>query len=192
MEISESDITRLLHDLELGHNQGLDALLPLVHDRIKALASRQLSQYPRSSTLSPTVLVNEAYLKIRDASSTRWENREHFFAVVAVVLRRMIIDYARASQAKKRGGDSRAVSEAELADSGIERFTQDRSETLLTLDAALDRLAEIDPRASRIVELKFFGGFTAREIAEAMSTSEMTVKRDWRFARAWLKRAMDA
>jgi len=187
MRPSEADITRLLHELKNQNDGQLDAVLPLVYDRIRALAHRQLQKLPRSPTLSATVLANEAYLKLHDAEQQQWQDREHFFAVMAVMLRRLVVDHARAVSAKKRGGRERPSSLAELEALGVEPISEPRSESLLRLDAALERLFEIDERASQVVEMKFFGGFTSLEIADVLKVSEVTVKRDWRFARAWLK-----
>mgnify|MGYP001136853913 CR=1 FL=1 len=191
MRPTDADITRLLHELKDQNDGQLDAVLPLVYDRIRALAQRQLQRLPRSPTLSATVLANEAYLKLQESEQQQWQDREHFFAVMAVMLRRLVIDHARAVSAQKRGGRERPTSLAELEGLGIEPISEPRSESLLRLDAALDRLADIDERAGQVVEMKFFGGFTSLEIADVLKVSEVTVKRDWRFARAWLQQAMD-
>jgi RNA polymerase sigma factor (TIGR02999 family) len=190
MRPSDADITRLLHELKDQNDGQLDAVLPLVYDRIRALAQRQLQRLPRSPTLSATVLANEAYLKLHDGEQQHWQDREHFFAVMAVMLRRLVIDHARSVSAQKRGGRERPASLAELEGLGIEPISEPRSESLLRLDAALNRLADIDERAGQVVEMKFFGGFTSLEIADVLKVSEVTVKRDWRFARAWLQQAM--
>jgi len=190
MRPSEADITRLLHGLKAQNEGKLDAVLPLVYDRIRALAQRQLQRLPPTPTLSATVLANEAFLKLQEGEQQHWQDREHFFAVMAVMLRRLVIDYARSMSAKKRGGRGRPESLAELEDLGIEPISEPRSASLLRLDAALDRLAEIDERAGQVVEMKFFGGFTSLEIADVLKVSEVTVKRDWRFARAWLQQTM--
>jgi len=191
MRPTDADITRLLHELKDQNDGQLDAVLPLVYDRIRALAQRQLQRLPRSPTLSATVLANEAYLKLQESEQQQWQDREHFFAVMAVMLRRLVIDHARAVSAQKRGGRERPTSLAELEGLGIEPISEPRSESLLRLDAALDRLADIDERAGQVVEMKFFGGFTSLEIADVLKVSEVTVKRDWRFARAWLQQAME-
>jgi len=192
MRPTEKDITRLLHELKDQNNGNIDPVLPLVYDRIRSLAHRQLQKMPISPTLSATVLANEAYLKLQDSGRQHWKDREHFFAVMAVLLRRLVVDHARSMSAQKRGGRGRPSSLAELEGLGIEPISEPRSESLLRLDAALDRLSNLDERAGQVVEMKFFGGFTSLEIADVLKVSEVTVKRDWQFARAWLKQAIQS
>lgn len=189
MKIDERDITRLLNGAG-GEEGGLDALMPLVHERIKMLAHSQLRQQAPQPTLSATMLVNEAYMRIAQSEQDQWRDRQHFFAVATTVIRRIIIDYARRSHADKRGGDQRPLSIDLVGELPAVEMLQDKSEQLIEMDEALTRLADVDQRASRVVEYHVFGGYTFDETAEMLCISAMTAKRDWRFARAWLKREM--
>lgn len=183
------DITRLLNSpgREAG---GLDALMPLVHERIKMLAHSQLRQQAPQPTLSATMLVNEAYIRLSQREQSRWEDRRHFFAVATTVMRRIIIDYVRRSHADKRGGDARPVSLEQIGDLPALEVSESKALELMELDGALTRLSELDRRAGAVVEYHVFGGFTFDEIAEMLSISAMTAKRDWRFGSAWLRRAL--
>jgi len=189
MKIDEVDITRLLNSAA-GDKGGLDRLMPLVHERIKTLARSQLRQQAPQPTLSATMLVNEAYMRLAESEQHQWEDRQHFFAVATTVMRRIIIDYVRRSCAAKRGGAARPLSIDLVGEMPALRWAPEQYEQLLELDEALTRLAVVDQRASRVVEYHVFGGYTFEETAELLCVSAMTAKRDWKFARAWLKREM--
>lgn len=178
------NVTRLLiawSDGDQKDREDLDELLPLVYGELRGLAAARLSRERTDHTLQPTALVHEAYLRLIDQHSVDWKNRAHFFGLAAEMMRRILVNHARDRAAQKRGG-------------GFERVTlgaaQDlvgREEVdLIDLDEALDKLAELDARKARVVELKFFAGLTNDEIAEVQEASVATVERDWRFARAWL------
>lgn len=189
MKLDQIDITQFLNSGE-GGESGLDALMPLVHDRIKMLAISQLRQHPPQPTLSATMLVNEAYMRMAGSEDGQWRSRQHFFATATTIIRHLIIDYARSSSAKKRGGDERPLPIDLVGDTPAAKMSQEKTEELLELDAALDRLSEVDERAGRVVEFHVFGGYTFEETAELLCISVMTAKRDWKFARAWLKREL--
>lgn len=191
MTIDEVDITRFLNTRDEADG-GLDALMPLVYERIKVLALSQLRQQAPAPTLSATMLVNEAYVRLSQSEQTRWEDRRHFFAVATTVMRRIIIDYVRRSHADKRGGDERPVSLEQIGDLPDLNVSESRAHELMMLDEALDRLSDVDQRAGAVVEYRVFAGFTFDEVAEMLSISAMTAKRDWRFASAWLKTALSS
>ena len=160
-------------------------LLAVVYPELKAIAARCLRRERHDHTLQPTALVHEAYLKFVDQRRATWQNRAQFFAVAATIMRRILLDHARAKDAEKRGGSRTRV---ELDDATV--AIRERDVDLLELDEALSRLAERDPDAARLVELKFFGGLTTDELADALGTSASTVEREWSAARAWLYRAL--
>ncbi len=168
-----------------GEQRPLDRLLPLVYDELHRIAHRQLRRERTGHTLSTTALVHEAYLRLVDQTRARWVDRAHFFAVAAGVMRRILVDYARRFRAAKRGGDAQRV-DLDVAEMPLD----ERSEMLITLDEALGRLAELNPRLSQVVEYRFFGGMTEEETAEALGVTERTVRRDWMKAKAWLSREM--
>jgi RNA polymerase sigma factor (TIGR02999 family) len=178
-----SDITRWLADLSGGDTAAVDKLLPLLYDELRRLADRALSREPRGHTLQATALVHEAYLRLIDQRQAHWRNRAHFLSVAAMVMRRILVDHARRRGAEKRGGDRRGLS---LDDAVV--YAEEQAVDLVHLDEALTRLAGLDPQQARIVELRFFGGMTIEETAEATGVSPATVKRDWTLARAWLYR----
>ena len=169
---------------------GLDALMPLVHERLKALARGQMRKQAPQPTLSATLLVNEVYLRMAQTDQERWHDRQHFFATAATVLRRIIIDYARRHQTDKRGGKADLLPLATLDEERLIELSSEQSERLVALDAALISLADHDPRAARVVECHVFGGYTFEETAQSLKISPATAKRDWQFARAWLKRKL--
>jgi RNA polymerase sigma factor (TIGR02999 family) len=179
----------LLTALRTGGVESLDRLVPMVYDELRLIAHRHLArrqrERPRSGTLATTALVNEAYLKLVDQADARWHDRAHFLAVAAVAMRHILIDRARASIARKRGGGDAAVTLDEDA-----LAADDVPARLLELDEALDRLAQLDPRLARVVECRFFGGLSEAEIAEALGITERTVQRDWAKARMLLRRAL--
>jgi RNA polymerase sigma factor (TIGR02999 family) len=183
MRQTPEELTQLLIAWHNGDRGALDLLMPLIYDELRQLAHRYLKRQPKGQTLQTTALVHEAYLRFAGRDAAEWRNRVHFFAVCAQVMRNLLIDHARARQSIKRGGDLHQIDLAEAAavDAG-------QDEQLLALNAALERLAEIDLRKSRIVEMRYFGGMSAGEIAEELGLSEITIKREWLKARAWLYR----
>jgi RNA polymerase sigma factor (TIGR02999 family) len=178
---SQHEVTKLLFRLTDGDGAVLDELLPLVYAELRRLASSYLRRERQNHTLQPTALVHEAYLRMIDQTQAQWQNRAHFFGVAAQMMRRILVDHARAQQADKRGGEFQKLSLDENID-----VPGNRPEELVALDDALKRLAEIDPQKSRLVELRFFGGLSVEETAEVLGVSVPTVKRHWRMAKAWL------
>ncbi len=181
MESDSDNVTRLLLEWGDGNQQALEALVPLIYKELRNLAHNFLYRERPGHTLQTTALVHEAYLKLIDQNDARWQNRAHFFAIAAQAMRRILIDSARKHAAAKRGGPQAELSLDEVADIALEPDSN-----LLKLDEALNELAKIDPRQSRIVELRYFGGLTIEETAEVISVSPATVKREWMMARAWL------
>ena len=181
-----SEITGLLVDWSNGDQAALDKLLPLVEQELHRLAHAYMRREKPDHTLQTTALVNEAYLKLIDQNKTHWQNRAHFFAIAAKIMRRILLNYARDQHRQKRGGKAVQVS---LSDVSV--LSMGRPEELIALDEALERLAEVDERKSQVIELKYFGGLETDEIAEVLKVSSITVLRDWRFARAWLLRAIE-
>src|SRR3989449_2207573 len=182
---SSQSVTGLLERWSQGDQDALEQLMPLVYDELHRLAGAYLRRERRGHTLQPTALVNEAYLRLIDQRTARWHNRAQFFGVAAQLMRRLLVDHARAHYATKRGGDRYNVS---LKNIGA--FGEQPDADLLALHDVLNRLAEIDPDQSRIVELRFFGGLTIEETAEVMHVSHSTVEREWKIAKAWLKREL--
>jgi RNA polymerase sigma factor (TIGR02999 family) len=180
---SRPDVTRLLLDWSNGDRQSLDELLPIVYQELRRLAQHYIRQERPDHTLQATALVHEAYLRLIDAGEVRWQNRAHFFGAAAQVMRHVLVDMARQRRAQKRGGGQKLSLDEALVVPG-EADDLD----LVALNEALDRLAEIDPQQSKIIELRYFGGLTVEETAEALRVSPRTVKRGWRVARAWLRR----
>jgi RNA polymerase sigma factor (TIGR02999 family) len=181
-----AEVTQLLRRWAEGDAGARDELLPLVYDELRAVAARHLARERRAGTLQATALVHEAYLKLVDHERMQWQGRAHFFAVAAQVIRRILVDHARSRSAQKRGGDGVRV---ELDD---DLPVAERGLDLLRLDDALSRLARLDPTQGRLVELRYFGGLTLEETAEVLGSSPATVKREWSFARAWLRRELAA
>lgn len=175
------DVTQLLLAWSDGDNLALERLMPLVYGELKRQAERYLWRERSGHTLEPTALVHEAYFKLIDQRQARWQNRAHFFAIAAQAMRRILVDHARARQAGKRGGGDQKFS----FDETIE-ISNHRANQMIALDDALKSLAELDSQKSRVVELKYFGGLTLEEIAEALGVSRATVIREWRMAKAWL------
>ena len=164
-----------------GDDGALGELLPLVYAELRRLAAGYLRRERPGHTLQPTALVNEAYLRLVDQTQVRWQNRAHFLGVAAQMMRRILVDHARGQRAEKRGGEIQKLSlDENIVVSG------ERAADLVALDEALERLAELDPQKSRIVELRFFGGLSVEETAEVIGVSAPTVKRQWRMAKAWL------
>ena len=177
----QHEITQLLAEWREGNQSALDELYPLVYDELHRLARRYMSRERKGHTLQTTALINEAYVRLVDQKNVQWANRSHFFAISAQIMRRILIDHARRHAYAKRGGGARPVSLEEAA-----TVVPDQSEELLRLDEALKSLAEMDPRRSQVVELRYFGGLNNEEIAGVLHISENTVTRDWNMARAWL------
>jgi len=180
-------ITRLLHAWQEGDAGARDRLFVLVYEELRRRAGVQFRRERQGHTLRPTALVNEAYLRLMGQDRVRWQNRAQFFAIASEMMRRVLVDHARERKAAKREGSAvRVALEDDVA------TTQAREVDLIALDGALDELAAMDPRQSRVVELRFFGGLDLAEIAEILDVSRATVDRDWRFARTWLYRRLAA
>ena len=184
-EPSSQQITELLVDWSNGDQSALDKLLPLVYEELRRLARHYMRRERPGQTLQTTALVNEAYLRLVDYKKTQCHKRAHFFAIAAQVMRRILIERARARGRDKRGGGARRVPLDELMIS-----SEDHRLELLALDEALTKLASIDPRKAQVVEMRFFGGLSNKEISEVLHISPNAVIRDWNFAEAWLRREM--
>jgi RNA polymerase sigma factor (TIGR02999 family) len=180
-------ITVLLQKVNAGDKTAEAELINNLHRELKRLAASHLRKNRPNHTLQPTALVNETYLKMLGGKKVSWQNRAHFFGVAARVMRQILIDYARARQAEKRGGSAVMLQLDEAL-----AFAKGRPSELLALDAALDRLKVEEPRAHQIVELRFFGGLSVEEAAEVIGVSARTVKRTWSFGRAWLRAELGA
>jgi RNA polymerase sigma factor (TIGR02999 family) len=176
-----SDVTRLLQAWSGGNKEALDRLTPLVHGELRRIARRLMAGQPPNHTLQATALINEVYLRLVDVQQASWQDRTHFFALCALAMRQILVDHARRRGSAKRGGRQVTI---ELEE-GLAREST-REMNLLELDSALNRLATLDPRKSQVIELRFFGGLSVKETAEALKISPETVHRDWKFARAWL------
>lgn len=185
-----SPVTRLLHDASHGNRQAFDELLPLVYDELRRVAQNQMSREREDHTLSATALVHEAYVKLVGQDRVEWGGRSHFFAIAAQAMRRVLVTYAEARRAAKRGGGARALSldDPTHLPPDTAGLTAAQAEDVLDLDDALARLAAFNPRGAQVVEYRFFGGLTHPEIAEVLGVSEVTVRRAWTAARAWLRR----
>ncbi|HEU4768847.1 MAG TPA: sigma-70 family RNA polymerase sigma factor [Pyrinomonadaceae bacterium] len=181
----EHEITQLLAEWSGGNQAALDELYPLVYEELHRLARRYMSRERKGHTLQTTALINEAYVRLVDQRNVQWANRSHFFAISAQIMRRILIDHARRHGYAKRGGGARQVSLDETA-----TVIQDNLSDFLRLDEALTSLAQLDPRRSQVVELRYFGGLNNEEIADVLKISENTVIRDWNMARAWLYRQL--
>lgn len=180
-----NDLTGLLLEWAAGDKAALDRLTPLVYDEIRRIAHRYVQREREGHTLQTTALVHEAYLRLAGSQNVAWQNRSHFFAVTAQVMRRILIDHARRRQYLKHGGEVERVSlDAVTQQSAL--MSQPRAAELLALDEALDDLAKLDARKSSVVELRYFGGLSIEETADVLEISAMTVRRDWRAAKAYL------
>ena len=184
---STHDITELLRLWSVGDSSALDRLAPLVYRELHRLARRYMGRERPGHTLQATALVHEAYVRLIDWQKVQWQNRAHFFAASAQVMRRILVDYARSRLFAKRRGNAHPVSLDE-APEALE--VSDRLTALLDLDVALDRLASLDPRTAQVVELRYFGGLSVEETAEVLKVSPITVIRGWNFAKAWLLREL--
>jgi RNA polymerase sigma factor (TIGR02999 family) len=185
MSISRDQVTRLCQDAARQDRAAMDALVDHVYATLRRMANRQMGAERGDHTLSPTALVHEAYLRLVDQESMDWRDRAHFYAIAARVMRRVLIDHARRKLAGKRGGDQVKVTLNEEVAGAVTT-----PESLIELDRALERLEELSPRQRQVVEMRFFGGMTHEEVAEVLSVSVPTVRRDWRLAQAWLNREM--
>jgi RNA polymerase sigma factor (TIGR02999 family) len=182
---SPRDVTHILQEWSGGDRDAANRLMPLVYAELRRLARNYLNRERSDHTLQPTALVHEAYLRLVDQKRTTWQNRAHFYAIAAQMMRRVLIDHARAHGAQKHGGLAHKLSLDEA------RFAPDeRPADLLALDEALNVLAKIDKRKSKVVELRFFGGLSLEETAEVLEVSEKTVRRDWEMAKLWLHREL--
>ena len=188
MEVAPaSDVTRLLLEWSGGDEQALTKLMPLVYDELRRIAGHHLRRERAGHTLQPTAVVNEAYLRLVGQRRARWQNRAHFFAVAAQLIRRVLVDHARGRAAAKRGGGLPPLTLRSEQGPAVGRDLD-----VLALDETLTRLSRLDPRQARLVELRFFAGLSVEESAEAMGLSTATVKREWRTAKAWLYRELRA
>jgi RNA polymerase sigma-70 factor, ECF subfamily len=184
---SPDDFTGILLAWRAGDENALATLTPIVYDELHRLARHYMAQERTGHTLQATALVNEAYLRLVDSSRVRWQSRAHFLAVAAQLMRRILVDFARSRRYQKRGGDWTQVTFDETMILGREPGSD-----LVAIDDALQSLARLDPRKAQVVEMRFFGGLTLEETAEALGISPDTVGRDWTAAKAWLKREMKA
>jgi RNA polymerase sigma factor (TIGR02999 family) len=180
-------ITQLLIDWGKGDQAALEKLMPLVYSELRRLANNYLRRERTGHTLQPTALVNEAYLKLVSQKDAKWQNRAQFFAISAQLMRRILVDHARRHQALKRGGSE----QQRLSITTAEKLVAQPEIDLLALNEALDELAKMDLQQSRIVELKFFGGLSIEETAEVLGIGHATVEREWKSARAWLRRQLE-
>jgi RNA polymerase sigma factor (TIGR02999 family) len=177
----EDNVTRLLIEVSSGDQGAVDLLLPVIYDELRKLAANYLRRERPDHTLQPTALVHEAYIRLVDQTRVNWQNRAHFFGVAAQIMRRLLVDHARKHNAEKRGQDFQKLSLDENIDRAVERSSE-----LIALDDALKALAEFDEQKARLVELRYFGGLSIEETADVLGVTPTTVKRHWRFAKAWL------
>ena len=181
MAAAAGEVTQLLLEMKRGSKEAEGMLIPVVYKELRRIAGSYLRRESPGNSLQPTALVHEAYLRLTDAREIDWQNRSHFFAVSSTVMRRILVDRARASHASKRGDgwDAASLNEAILP-------SPERAPEILALDEALTRLCSLDERQAKIVELRFFAGMSEEEAGEVLGVSSRTVKRDWRIAKAWL------
>jgi len=184
---SPENVTQLLVDWSKGDQRALDKLMPMVYSELRRLAGSYLRRERQNHTLQPTALVNEAYLKLIDQKNARWQNRAQFYGVAAQLMRRILVDHARQHQAAKRGGSDQQRLSITSAGELAEKPDMD----LLALHEALEELRAFDSQQERIVELRFFGGLSIEETAEVMGLGHATIERDWKMARAWLRRKLE-
>lgn len=184
--LSPRNITELLIAWGDGDQSALERLMPLVEKELHRIAGRYMRRENPAHTLQTTALVNEAYIQLVDQRETRWQSRAHFFGIAAGIMRRILMNYARDRRRDKRGGGAERVSLSEVA-----IMSEEKSEELIALDEALRKLESMDERKSRVVELRYFGGLSVEETAALLKVSPVTVARDWKLARAWLRRAIE-
>lgn len=185
MTPSPQEVTQLLKAWSQGDQVAFERLMPLVYEELRRVARRYIGRERAGHTLQTTALVNEAYLRLIDASQVEWQSRAHFFAISAQLMRRILVDYARSHNYVKRGGEAHHVP---LEDAAV--FSAEQAPDLVALDDALNSLAAMDQRKSRVVELRFFGGLSVDETAEVLKVSPRTVMSDWSLAKAWLLREL--
>ena len=178
-----SDVTRLLVDWQGGDKLALEELMPLVYRELRKVAASYIRQERRDHTLQPTALIHESYLRMVEQDMPKWQSRAHFFGIAARLMRQILVDYARQRRATKRGAEQIRVP----MDSAAHSTLYSDGERVLTLDAALTKLAVLDQRKSRVLEMRVFGGMKLSDIATALEVSEPTIKRDMRMAKAWLR-----
>jgi RNA polymerase sigma factor (TIGR02999 family) len=188
---SPAEITTLLKAWRRGEQGALDRLTPLVYEHLRRLARQYVRKEQPAGRIDATALVHEAYVKLVDARQVDWQDRAHFYAVSARIMRRILVDAARARRSAKRGGNMQRVEHTTAVNfDALPSAASDRAAEICALDDALDELAAMDPRRAQVVELRFFGGLSVEETAEALSVSPQTVMRDWKLARAWLAREL--
>lgn len=180
-------ITELLLALERGDQRALELLLPLVEKELRRLASAYLRREKKIALLQTTILIDDAYLKVVDQKRVRWQNRNHFFAIAATCMRRILLDYVKSETRDKRGGDALHLPFTDAPFIHVEKSAE-----LLRLDEALQALEKQDAHKAQIVEMRYFGGYTVKEIATFLETSERTIEREWSMARAWLRRELNS
>ena len=191
MSTTSAEITRWLKAWRRGDASALDRLTPLVYDELRRLARGYMRKEPPGHTLQATALVNEAFLRLVDARDVDWHDRTHFFVVSARIMRRILVDAARARGALKRGGEVEHVAHSTAVDlDHLPAVAPDLGAQLTALDDALEVLARMDPRRAQVVDLRYFGGLTVEETAQVLDISPQTVMRDWKLARAWLAREL--
>jgi len=186
---SSQDVTRLLREWGKGDADAASELFPIVYAELRRLARRYMRHERRDHTLQTTALINEAYLRLATQKRADWQNRTQFFAVAAQMMRRILVDYARTRAYQKRGGTAANVTLD--VDQGA-LSAPERGPELVALDSALERLATFDARKAKVVELRYFGGLEAQEIADVLGVSAVTVTRDWKMAKAWLRQELNA
>jgi RNA polymerase sigma factor (TIGR02999 family) len=184
-EVEPSEVTRLLHAWEQGDESALQKLVPLVYEQLHTAALRYMAAERHGHTLQATALIHETYLRLVNVRQIKWQNRAHFFAICAQLMRRILVDFARSRGYQKRGGDPKRVELEEVL-----LVSSEPEANLVALDEALRKLAEVDKRKSQVVELRFFGGLDVKETAEVMKVSADTVMRDWKMAKVWLLREL--
>jgi RNA polymerase sigma factor (TIGR02999 family) len=185
MAVQDSEVTGLLRAWGQGDESALEKLVPLVYDQLHLAARRYMAAERPGHTLQTTALIHETYLRLVNVRQVKWQNRAHFFAICAQLMRRILVDFARSRGYQKRGGDATRVDLDEAL-----LITPEPGANLVALDQALQRLAEVDERKSRVVELRFFGGLSVKEAAEVLKVSADTVMRDWKLAKVWLLREL--
>jgi RNA polymerase sigma-70 factor (ECF subfamily) len=186
MAETRGEVSRLLAEVKLGRSDALDRLMPLVYRELRRIASHQMRGERAGHSLQPTALVHEAFLRLVDQNAANWHNRAQFFGVAAQLMRRLLVDHARRRRAAKRGIP------VTLNEEIYQRGSADQTEEILAVDEVLARLADLDPRQARVVELRYFGGLSVEETAEAMGIATRTVKLDWAMAKGWMKSQLSA